>query len=159
MLCLPIHSPSTPDTINTINNPSQQSISPIHNPPSLPLMNISIQKENISTNNITSTNSSHSSHSSHSSQNTSFPQIVNKYNSHSLLDKLIQRQSIDNPYIIDNFLDGDPITEQNSPTSRIIYNNVNGLDLSTNSAILETMCDYMYMHNVDVACMSETNAH
>ena len=120
MFCLPIHSPTTPDNINNINKPSQQSISPIHNSPSPSLINISIQKENISTNIITSTNSSHSS------QNTSSPQTINKYNSHSLLDKPIQMQSIDNSYITGNLLYGDPITEQNSPTSRIIYNNVNG---------------------------------
>ena len=135
MICLPIHSPSTPDTINTFNKPYQQSLSPINNPSYPSVKNINIQKENISTNNITSTNLSHSS------QNTSSPQTINKYNSHSLLDKPIQRESIYNPYITDNLLYGDPITEQNSPTSRIIYNNVNGLDLSTNSATLETVCD------------------
>ena len=43
--------------------------------------------------------------------------------------------------------------------SRIIYNNVNGLNLSTHSETLKTMCDYMYMHNVDDACMPETNSH
>ena len=36
---------------------------------------------------------------------------------------------------------------------------MNGLDLSTHSATLETMCDYIYKNDVDVACMSETNAH
>ena len=153
MLCLPIHSPSTPDSLNTINKHYQQSISPIHNPSSPSLINISIQKETISTNSITSNNSSHSS------QNKSSPQITNNSTSHSLSDKPIQKQPIDNPYITDNLLYGDSITKQNYPTSRIVYNNVNGLDLFTNSVTLETMCDYMYMHNVDVACMSETNAH
>ena len=75
------------------------------------------------------------------------------------LTNRLKKRSIDNPYITDNLLYGDPILELNPPTSRIIYNNVNGLDLSNNSATLETMFDYMYMHNVDVACMSETNAH
>ena len=120
ILCLPIHSPSTPDTLNTINKPSQQSISPMHNPPSPSLINISIKKT-ISTNSIISNNSSHSS------QNKSSPQIINNSTSHSLSNKTIQKESIDNPYITDNLLYGDPITEQNYPTSRIIYNNVNGL--------------------------------
>ena len=43
--------------------------------------------------------------------------------------------------------------------SGIIYNNVNGLDLSTHSETLETIRDYTYMHNVYVACMSETKSH
>ena len=135
MICLPIHSPSTPYTINTFHTPYQQSLSPINNPSYPSVKNINNHKENISTNSITLTNSSHSS------QNPPSPQIINKYNSDSFLDKPIQRQSLDNPYITDNLLYGDPIIEQNSKTSRIIYNNVNGLDLSTNSATLETVCD------------------
>ena len=147
MLCLPIHSPVTPDTINTNNKSSQQSISSLLIPSSSSSTTISIQEDNISTNSITSTNSSHSS------QNQSSPQITNKDNNHSISKKQTQKQSIDNTYITDNLLYGDPILEINPPTSRIIFNNVNGLDLSNNSATLETMCDYMYMNNVDVACM------
>ena len=73
-------------------------------------------------------------------------------------EKLIKKRSIDNPYITDNLLYGDPIIEQFYPSSRIIYNNVNGLDLYTRSVALETMCDYMYMNNVNVAYISEKNA-
>ena len=124
-----------------------------HKSPPSSSTNIHIRQTTTSANSITSNISPHSSKHGSSSQ------VSNNSPNHSLFDKPIKNRSTDNPYIIDNLLYGDPIIDQIYPSSRIIYNNVNGLDLSTHSATLETMCDYMYMNNVDVACMSEINAY
>ena len=162
MICLPIHTPLPPVHLTFPNKPDSSKVSLIQeklmdkssqNSPTSLSKNMHIRQTPTSANSISSTISSHSSNNGSSSQ------VSNNSTNHPLSDKSIKKRSIDNPYITDNLLYGDPIIEHFYPSSRIIYNNVNGLDLSTHSVTLETMCDYMYMNNVDVACISETNAH
>ena len=68
-------------------------------------------------------------------------------------EQMIYSSSIDN----DNLLFGDQIINHLYPSSRIVFTNVNGLELSSHTAIFETLCDYMYLNNVDISCISETN--
>ena len=139
MICLPIHTSLPPVHMTFPKKADPRKVSLIQeilinkssqNSPTSSSKNMNIRQIPTSSNSISSTISSHSS------KNGSSSQVSNNSPNHPVSDKSIKKRSIDNPYITDNLLYGDPIIEHFYPSSRIIYNNVNELDLSTHSATL-----------------------
>ena len=106
-----------------------------HNIPTPPSPNLNIRQKNLSTNSISSNISSHSSINI-------YPLTVShKFLTNNSSEQPIQTIPTDNHYINGNLLYGDPKIEHPYPASKIIYNNINGLDLSTHCETLETICD------------------
>ena len=91
---------------------------------------------------------------------TSFTSLVSRsYPKPIFSEQRTHSSSPDNHYINDNLLFGDLIIDNSSSSSRTIFTNVNGVKPSSYSATLENLCNYMYLNNVDVACMSEIHSH
>lgn len=105
---------------------------------------------------LINTSASTPSHSSSNLSTTIFSRTSPKSNS---AEQIIQASPTDNHYITENLLFDDSFIDLSSPSLRIIFTNVNGLELSFHSSTLETICDYMYLNNVDVTYMFETNSH
>ena len=90
---------------------------------------------------------------------TSFISPVSSSPSNSLLPVQTTNSSSSNKhYINNNLLFGDPITIKESPSSKIIFTNINYIELSSRATTLESLDDFTYLNTVDIACMSETNS-
>ena len=57
---------------------------------------------------------------------------------------IIQPSMLENHYITNNILFWDSIIDIQAPSSQIIFYNVNGLELSSYIAMLESLCNYIY---------------
>ena len=65
-----------------------------------------------------------------------------------------------NEEILDNNMTfGNELTQKKKDITRILYSNVRGLELSTESHTLEVLCDFILKHEVDICGMAETNTH
>ena len=60
---------------------------------------------------------------------------------------------------IDNMTFGNELSQIKKEITRILYSNVRGLELSTESQTLDVLCDFILKHEVDICGMAETNTH
>ena len=61
--------------------------------------------------------------------------------------------------IYNNMTFGNELTQKKKDITRILYSNVRGLELSTESHTLEILCNFILKHDVDICGMAETNTH
>ena len=63
-----------------------------------------------------------------------------------------------NMYIENNLIFGDQVIDKGESISRILFQIVNGRELTSHRHTLELVCDLMRHHLIDSVCLCETNS-
>ena len=98
----------------------------------------------------------HLQHESKNSDNLDIKSPSTSFNSSSSPIKISSKRK-NKPTKLNNNPFGDVLQKKATDVTRILFQNVGGLELSTTGHTLEVTCQSIKQYNIDIACLTETN--